>query len=155
MLHINEALYPLSVKAVNKHFDTHVPTRFFERLFDEEIDEIYPIVERKRFGYTALAYVLSPQAAQKLLSLVGTSRRVPMNDLVLIKLLDLMQGCYTANPLLVITPKTSKPALLHADDSDLQYDHETVKGALPSHQNECRYFSILFFWSLKRIILRE
>ena len=48
-------------------------------------------------------------------------------DFMLIKLLDLIDGCYTANPLIALHPQPVH-GVLHAEDSDIQNDVSYIAG---------------------------
>ena len=67
------------------------------------MDDIKPHQPRRRFPYNAIAYIMSTAAAKTLVNLVDTRGFLASAPDALGKLLDLMDGCYTATPLLVRT----------------------------------------------------
>jgi hypothetical protein len=129
VLAVNEEFLPHSTKKVNDHFFQHIPTTFFYRMYDPAMDRVFPIVPRRRFGYTAISYMISSEATRVLVDLVDRNGLNSTPDPIIVKLLDLIPGCYVVLPLLVHLPKTTKKELLHADDSDLWYSHDTIPGA--------------------------
>ena len=126
----NEEFYNRSTRHVNKHFDAHVPTEFFWRLYTNEVDHIHPTEVRKRFFYTAIAYALSSQAARMLLRIVDRFGFIEASDLMLIKILDLADDCFTTYPLLVGFPPKTKHEVIF-DDSDIASNLVVIAGAPP------------------------
>jgi hypothetical protein len=127
MMSVNAEIYPLAVKEVNPHFDAHIYTQLFMNSYDEETDPIHPSQPRRRFFYTAVAYVLSSHAAQTLVDIVDTYGFIKPADIMVMKLMDLVAGIYVARPLLVLLPPNSGDSL-HPEDSDIQHDKSPIKG---------------------------
>ena len=90
----NERLYAGSVSNVNAHFDEHIDTELFPQLFDPTVDTRYPITPRRRFPYSSIAYALSSNAAQKLLSMIEEEGFHAPVATTLVRLMDLHAGCY-------------------------------------------------------------
>ena len=95
----NEQAYVQSVDHVNGHFDQHIAT-VTEGNFDS-MDDIPPSQPRRRFPYLATSYIMSSEAARTLVKLVDERGFVVPTQYVLMKLLDLVPGCYTTYPFLV------------------------------------------------------
>ena len=104
---------------VNAHFDQHIAT-VSEGNYDS-MDDIPPSQPRRRFPYLATSYIMSSEAARTLVKLVDERGFVVPAQFVLIKLLDLVSGCYTANSLLVteiqISDQSRKQALIRKSSS--------------------------------------
>jgi hypothetical protein len=67
------------------------------------MDDIPPPQPRRRFPYLATSYIMSSEAARTLVKLVDERGFVAPVQYVLMKLLDLVSGCYTANPVLCLS----------------------------------------------------
>ncbi len=127
VLDINQKYLQSSTRAVNPSFDEHI-LRSAWKQFDPEVDLVYPTTPRKRFMYTALSYMLSSAAARYLVNHVDTHGFISVADFTLVKLLDLIPGCYATHTQLVLVPKTTKDEIA-ADDSDVQRNSAPVPGA--------------------------
>jgi hypothetical protein len=122
-------VHHLSTKAISAHFDEHITTTAFDMNFHAMMDTVYPIRPRHRFFYTAIAYMLSSEAAQRLVSLIDEYGFVAGNDEVAIKLFDMIPGCYVAHPLLVYVSTSSDDSRIHSEDTDIQDNVDPVAGA--------------------------
>ncbi len=122
-------LYATATVNISKHFDLHVPSSFMDRDFNPDIDTVYPLHPRRRFQYISISYMLSSSAARHLVSLVEAHGIVSAPDFMLMKLLDLVSGCYTLNPLLIAYPVPENSLQPHSDDTDIQTVNEQVTGA--------------------------
>jgi hypothetical protein len=130
-LQYHEDLYRQAVRHVNPHFDAHIPTLFFPREFDAEMDTIPPTQPRRRFCYTTVSYALDSHAAQVLVDIVDRYGVIRAIDHTLHKLLDLSatkDRCYTTHPVLIEMMPLGKNKW-HADDSDVQNDRSPIPGA--------------------------
>ena len=107
---------------VNDHFRRHVPSTAFYGNYDPEIDRIYPIQPRNRFLYTTISYMLSSEAARVLVDIVDQYSFVTAADSMLIKLQDLVPGCYVTSEMLVNTTMPADLSLATSDDSDIQFE---------------------------------
>ncbi len=114
---------------VNDHFRKHVPTTGFYGNFDPEIDRIYPIQPRNRFLYTAISYMLSSEAARVLVDIVDQYSFVTAADSMLIKLQDLVPGCYVTSEMLVNIPMPADLSLATSDDSNIKFEKQRLTGA--------------------------
>ena len=94
----NEQKYAQRVQHVNAHFDQHVAS-VTDGFFDS-MDDIPPSQPRRRFPYLAISYIMSSEAARTLVTLVDERGFVVPASFVLMKLLDLVAGCYRAHPYL-------------------------------------------------------
>ena len=94
----NDVYFRESTVAVNSHFVEHV-ARLLDGNYDN-MDHLLPTQPRKRFWYSSRAYVMSTEAAKTLTSLVREKGFLVPTFAVLMKLLDLIDGCYTAYPML-------------------------------------------------------
>jgi hypothetical protein len=65
------------------------------------MDSIPPSQPRRRFPYESTSYIMSSHAARVLVRLVEERGFVVPARFVLMKLLDLIDGCYTSYPFLV------------------------------------------------------
>jgi hypothetical protein len=127
---VNEQFYNKSVKYFNARFDRHIKTEFFHRLYAPEMDSVFPVAPRRMFGYTAIAYMLSSDAARSLVALIHEKGGfVDPADATLTRLMDMVPIVYAPRPMLVHMPPVSKVGQLHSDDSDLWYNEDTVPGA--------------------------
>ena len=97
----NEYEYTQRVEHVNAHFDQHI-AMLSEGNYDS-MDDIPPSQPRRRFPYLATSYIMSSEAARTLVQLVDKRGFVVPAQYVLMKLLDLVSGCYTAYPCLAIS----------------------------------------------------
>ena len=103
------------------------------------------MMPRKRFPYTGVAYALSGRGATALLDITDRYGFLQAADMMRIKLLDLIDGCYATDPLLVHLPRTvvwrgtkAQPMRLthahaqdggvHAGDSDVQLQRNWIPG---------------------------
>ncbi len=91
-----------NIELVTSHFARHT-ARVFSGMHDT-MDSTPPTLPRRRFPYDSTAYAISSNAARKLVHLVATKQFVSPTPMVLVKLLDLVDGCYTLQPLLA-SPK--------------------------------------------------
>ncbi len=123
----NEEIYPQTIRHVNVRFDQHIPTQFFMNSYDAETDPIPPSQPRRRFFYTACAYILDSRAAQILVDIVDKFGFIKPADIMVMKLLDLVNGSYTASPLLAKQPLAPE-GLDHPVDSDIQHDKSRIRG---------------------------
>ena len=121
-------IYSTTTKNVTLRFDTHLPSFASGMDFSPEVDTVYPISRRRRFFYTAVSYILSSSAARHLVSLVEAHGIVTAADVTLMKLMDLVAGCYTLNPLLIGYP-VPEDAMQHSDDTDIQNSQLRVNNA--------------------------
>lgn len=119
----------MSTNPVSPHFDEHLPNHIFDNNFHPMIDTVYPTRARPRFFYTAIAYMLSSEAAQRLVTMIAEYGFVAGNDEMAIKLFDLMPGCYVAHPFLVQLSTPENANRVHSEDTDIQDDHESIPGA--------------------------
>jgi len=115
------------VAPVNKYFVQHVPNTAYKHSFDPEVDLIDPAQPRRRFPYTGIAYALSSEGARILIDIIEKHGFIQPADIMRVKLLDLVDGCYTVHPLLVSIPEPTKH-VAHADDSDIHYDDTILQG---------------------------
>ena len=132
MHNFNLMLYQLSVSHINSHFDQHIPSTFFQQIYDPEIDRIHPSVPRRRFFYTAIGYALSSQGARVLLDLVEQYGIRVSADLFLLKLLDLpntQDTCYTLHPVLVDMPQNRLETQATIQESEISSDGLVIYGA--------------------------
>ena len=88
----NEHIFAQSLKPHNAHFNGHKRTTLMKNVHDAGIDETDPSKPRRRFHYTAISYALSSKAAQVLVDLVDRKGFKVAADMMLIKLMDLIEG---------------------------------------------------------------
>ena len=125
-----DSLYSTMTTRFNRRFDTHIPTTKVILYYDPGMDPIHVSKPRRIFPYTAVAYILSSEAARILVSLVDKYGFVQPADHMVDKLMDLTGTSYTAHPLLVVLPKPTK-AVDHADESDIQRNFYRIINAPP------------------------
>jgi hypothetical protein len=103
--------YQMNVRAVNSHFLQHVPWVLGEN--HDSMDQGPATQPRRRFPYLAIAYVMSSHAARVLVELVEAKGFVVPAHVVLMKVLDLSKGCYTAAPFIAqISQQRLDPSLI-------------------------------------------
>ncbi len=95
----NKDSYELATRRVSNHFDQH-KFRIVSANHDS-MDHIDPSQPRKRFPYGSIGYVISSNAARILVELVKNKTFVVPAGFVVMKLMDLVDGCYTARPQLI------------------------------------------------------
>ncbi len=100
VLKANEAAYAQKVRHVNDHFDQHIPT--ITNGNHDSMDHLLSSQPRRRFSYAATSYIMSSEAARRLVKLVEDKGFNVPTAYVLMKLLDLVDGCYTAYPYLTL-----------------------------------------------------
>jgi hypothetical protein len=87
------------VEAVNGHFDIHLHRDIGD--FHDPMDRHNIKKPQRRFPYSANAYIISTGAARLLAQIVDEVHFLVPTFVVVVKLMDLMDGCYTARPMLV------------------------------------------------------
>ncbi len=73
--------------------------------------------------------MLSSEAARVLVDIVDQYSFVNAADLMLIKLQDLVPGCYVTSEMLVNTTMPADPSLATSEDSDIQFEKQRLTGA--------------------------
>lgn len=132
---LNDPGYRELAIRVNAHFNQHQRAFRYRHSYDPPCDKDDPnTTPRRRYPYTGIAYMLSSHGARVLVAMLEECGFIQPADIMRIKLMDLVEGAYTAEPLIVNLPPTTKH-VAHADDSDIQYEADPIRGAPASNLN--------------------